>query len=344
MYKATYSKKVLNFNFTAQTSRGIIEEHTIYLLKIWHISNPEIVGVGEAAPLKGLSIDYRPDFETFVSHISENINDFDETLLEDFPAIRFAVETALIDLESGGKKHLYHTDFYNGKLQIPINGLVWIAQISEMKNQILKKVSEGYSTVKLKIGANNFEDEIELLKAIRKEFSEKELVIRLDANGAFEANLALDKLHILSQFAIHSVEQPILQGQTHEMANLCKYSPIPIALDEELIGKFSLEQKWKLLYDIKPKYVICKPTLLGGFSATEEWIMLAESLNIGWWLTSALESNIGLNAIAQFASKYNLDVPQGLGTGNLYNNNIQSPLTAKNGLLFYNKNASWDNI
>ena len=216
-----------------------------------------------------------------------------------------------------------------------------MAPIVEMKSQIKIKINEGFSIIKLKIGANNFENEVELLKQIRSEYSPIDLQIRLDANGAFAVNEAAEKLNILSQFKIHSIEQPIRPNQIQAMATLCSQSPIPIALDEELIGKYTLEEKWQLLFDIKPKFIILKPTLLGGFAATEEWIMLAQNLNIGWWITSALESNVALNAIAQFASKYTTEIPQGLGTGSLYTNNIQSPLTVQSGLLFYNQSVSW---
>jgi O-succinylbenzoate synthase len=344
LYKSSFYKNILRFKSDAETSRGILKEHTSYLLKVWDSSNPELAGIGEAAPLKGLSLDDRDDFEHVITHITSEFDEFDDFILEDFPAIRFALETAMADLENGGKKIIFDTDFYSGKQQIPINGLVWMADKATMAKQIIEKIEAGFDTIKLKIGAIDFEDELDLLKSIRKEFSKKEITIRVDANGAFSKKEAFEKLKRISDYGIHSIEQPIKHGQKEAMAELCSKTPIPIALDEELIGKMSQEEKWELLYLIKPQYVIFKPTLLGGLSATEEWIMLAENLNIGWWITSALESNIGLNAITQFTSKYDVKTPQGLGTGSLYHNNINSPLTVEKGHIFYNPKQSWGGI
>jgi o-succinylbenzoate synthase len=336
-FQATYQKHILKFKFDAKTSRGVYHEHTVYFLKIWNVNNPEIFGLGEAAPLKGLSIDDRPDFEKVLENICSNINHFNAEILSDFPSIQFALETAWADLENGGKRMIFNTDFYHSQYKIPINGLVWMGDKQTMLHELRNKINESFSTVKLKVGGINFEDEIEILKNIRKEFSPRDITIRLDANGAFSQKDAFEKIKVLSDFAIHSIEQPISQGQLEAMTELCSKSPIPIALDEELIGKMTQEQKWEMLYFIKPQYIILKPTLLGGFSASDEWIMLAENLNIGWWVTSALESNIGLNAIAQFTSKHEITIPQGLGTGSLYENNVESPLIVKCGFLEYQK-------
>lgn len=344
MYNASFHKHTLDFKFEAGTSRGVLQNHAAYYLKVWDNQNPEMVGIGEAAPLKGLSIDDRADFEQTLKYITDNFNEFNQELLADFPSILFALETAMLDLENQGKKLIFETDFYQGKQNIPINGLVWMADKETMAHQIRQKIKTGFTTIKLKIGAINFEDELDLLRCIRQEFSENQVIIRVDANGAFTQKEAFEKLKMLSDYTIHSIEQPIKQGQQEAMAELCSISPIPIALDEELIGKMTQEQKWEMLYLIKPQYIILKPTLLGGFAATQEWIMLAENLNIGWWITSALESNIGLNAIAQFTSKYDVVLPQGLGTGSIYHNNINSPLVVANGYLKYDSKLSWGNI
>jgi L-alanine-DL-glutamate epimerase-like enolase superfamily enzyme len=231
--------------------------------------------------------------------------------------------------------------FTEGKKVIPINGLVWMGDKEFMKNQIKDKIETGFSCIKMKIGAIDFEAEIELLRTIRNEFSSQEIELRVDANGAFNPKNALEKLKKLSELEIHSIEQPIMQGQVQEMATLCLKSPLPIALDEELIGVFSLQEKKKLLATINPQYIILKPSLVGGFQGSTEWIQLAQQNNCGWWITSALESNIGLNAIAQFTHTLNSSLPQGLGTGGLFSNNFVSPLAIKNGTLKYHPEKSW---
>ena len=213
---------------------------------------------------------------------------------------------------------------------------------SFMKEQIAQKLSEGFSCIKMKIGAIDFKTEIDLLQNIRSEFSASEIELRVDANGAFTPNDALEKLQLLSELELHSIEQPIKQGQWQEMAALCEQTPLPIALDEELIGVFSLSEKQKLLETIQPQYIILKPSLIGGFKGSDEWISLAQKQNIGWWITSALESNVGLNAISQYTFTKNVKLPQGLGTGSLYTNNISSPLRISNGTLLYDTNLSWE--
>ncbi|HSM64126.1 MAG TPA: o-succinylbenzoate synthase, partial [Gillisia sp.] len=224
---------------------------------------------------------------------------------------------------------------------IPINGLVWMGEKSFMKEQILSKIKDGFKCIKLKIGAIDFNSELDLLKFIRSEFSSEEIEIRVDANGAFSPEDALAKLKRLSQFNIHSIEQPIKQGQWEKMAKLCELTPIPIALDEELIGITDVTKKLDLLQTIKPQYIIFKPSLIGGYRGTEEWLNLANEMSIGWWVTSALESNVGLNAISQWTFTKNSPLPQGLGTGGLYTNNFESPLEVKNGTIMYNPKTSW---
>lgn len=341
MLKASWHKHELLFKFDAKTSRGSMKTHTAYFIKLWESENPGIFGLGEASPLKGLSTDHRPDFEKYLTKFTENLHEWDENEFSQFPSIRFGLETAILDLKNGGTQKFFDTGFYFGKQSIPINGLVWMADKATMQNQIKEKIAAGFTTIKLKVGAIAFADELALLKYIRKEFTEKDITIRLDANGAFSVQEALEKLKRLSEFGVHSIEQPIKQGQIAQMAEICASSPLPIALDEELIGIYHHQDKNHLLETIKPPYIILKPTLLGGLKASKEWIEICNSMGIGWWMTSALESNIGLNAICQFTSTFQNALPQGLGTGSLYHNNIMSPLTVKNGFIFYNTNQKF---
>ncbi|WP_317170122.1 o-succinylbenzoate synthase [Rhodocytophaga rosea] len=258
------------------------------------------------------------------------------------PAIQFGVETALLDLRNGGKRIIFKNDFSAGKTGIPINGLIWMGKPEFMRQQIDEKLMQGYTCLKLKIGALDFDKECELLGYIRKQYPAEQITLRVDANGAFSTGDALEKLKILAQYDLHSIEQPIRQGQWSEMASLCRHTPLLIALDEELIGV--IDKKQELLQTIHPQFIILKPSLLGGFHHSLEWIKLAEKMNIGWWITSALESNIGLNAISQFTASLNNPLPQGLGTGQLYSNNITSPLEISKGYLHYNLARSWSDI
>ncbi|TAF74104.1 MAG: o-succinylbenzoate synthase [Bacteroidetes bacterium] len=342
MLKAFYKKHILNFKFEAGTSRGILNEHIVWYVYVYNETEPTIFGIGEAAPLKGLSIDYLPDFETIIQNIISKFNIDNALDFTQFPSLKFAFETAFLDLKNYGIRKIFDTDFYNQEKKIAINGLVWMNTASHMKAQIIEKINNGFDTIKLKIGAIDFKQELELLKFIRKEFSNNDIKIRLDANGAFNYIEALEKLKQLSQYQIHSIEQPIKQGQEQEMAFLCQHSPIAIALDEELIGISDKNAQKKLLETINPTYIILKPTLLGGFESTKNWIELAKSKSINWWMTSALESNIGLNAICQFCSTFKNDLKQGLGTGSLYKNNVTSPLSVKNGTVYYKQSEKWE--
>jgi O-succinylbenzoate synthase len=346
MFKASYIKHNLKFKTPAGTSRGVLTSKDSYYLKLQSKENPSIFGIGEASPLQGLSVDNFDSFEEKIKSVCDEINkknDMPEDLeLNKFPAIEFALETAILDLENGGQRKVVDTPFFDSQFGIDINGLVWMSDKDNMRQQIKEKISQGFDCIKLKIGALNFEDELDLLKEVRKDFSEEQLQIRLDANGAFKNEEALEKLKRLSEFDIHSIEQPIKQGQWGIMANLCKNSPIDIALDEELIGVNTVSGKQLMLQIIKPQYLILKPTLLGGFQSSQEWIEIAMGMGIDWWVTSALESNIGLNAISQWTSSFNLDMYQGLGTGQLFENNIDCPLEIKDGKLFYNNKKSWD--
>ncbi len=349
--RASVTKKVFEFNFVARTSRGRMKERTSWFIKLWDEHNPSVFGLGECAPLPGLSIDDKPDFESILIQVAENVSSLkinSSTLLKDaavlvqsgYSSILFGLETALLDLRNGGKRIIFDNSFLTSK-PIPINGLVWMGDLDQMLQQASIKIDEGFRCIKIKVGGLNFEKECDILNYIRKKYFREEITLRLDANGAFKTEEALYKLYDLSKFKIHSIEQPIKAKQP-ELEELCRKSPIPIALDEELIGIDSVEAKRDLLSQTKPQYIIIKPSLHGGIQGSQEWISIAESLNIGWWITSALESNVGLNAICQLTANYPIAIPQGLGTGALYENNFESPLEVKTGELFYNPKLSWN--
>lgn len=342
MIKASYTKYILDFKRPSGTSRGILLQKETWFL---FLKKEGKTGIGECGLLRALSIDDRPDYEDKLKWVCENIHMGKEVLWEnlmEFPSIQFGVEQAFLSLESESPFVLFPSEFTKGSESIPINGLVWMGDEAFMKEQIDEKIASGFHCIKLKIGAIDFEKELSLLAFIRRYFTPEMIEIRVDANGGFSATEALDKLRQIAGFKIHSIEQPIPKNLHDSMAELCKSSPIPIALDEELIGVFDREEKIKLLTKIKPHYLILKPSLVGGFRGAEEWIELAEEFNIGWWITSALESNIGLNAIAQWTFTLNNSMPQGLGTGALYTNNFESPLKVRNGLLSYKCDSPWD--
>lgn len=341
----SYNPHTLQFKFDARTSRGAISEHKVYFVNVWDTATPEVYGRGECAPLAGLSMDYRPDLEHKLLQVAVLVNNqqvelsIDAALpqelgLQEWPALRFALETALLDLENGGNGLIYDNAFSRGERGIPINGLVWMGDREFMQQQIEQKLNDGYTCLKLKIGSLDFKTELEILQSIREVAGADQLTVRVDANGAFAPQEAYKKLERLAKYELHSIEQPIRQGQVQETAQLCAYTPVPIALDEELIGVQEPEAKVELLESIKPQYIILKPTLVGGLAASAEWISMAEARQIGWWMTSALESNIGLNAIAQFTAQCDITLPQGLGTGQLYHNNIPSPLQIRHGELW----------
>lgn len=345
MLKADYQYYPLNFKQASGTSRGVLTQKDSWFIRIWDDKNPDVKGVGECSIIKGLSSDDRDGYVDKIKEICESIDDYWYYLedgLTEWPSIYFGLETAFLDFQAKGSKVLFPSDFTKGKAQIPINGLVWMGDSGFMKEQIQQKLEDGFDCLKLKIGAINFDEEIKLLQAIRKDFGSDKIELRVDANGAFSPADALNKLKILSEFQIHSIEQPIKAGQWKTMADLCLFSPLPIALDEELIGVSDLSLKNELLDTIKPQYIILKPSLLGGIKGSKEWINLAEERNIPWWITSALESNIGLNAIAQWTYTLNNPMPQGLGTGQIYSNNIVSPLHMSKGFLAYDTSAKWE--
>ncbi|NJN26260.1 MAG: o-succinylbenzoate synthase [Cyclobacteriaceae bacterium] len=348
--KISIHKYTLDFRFEAGTSRGIMTAHHVWFLKLWHPENPSVFGLGECAPLPGLSPDLQGDLAAAMTHLVSVIDaakDMEAISVEAifsprFPALRFAIETAMRDLKQGGNRILFDNGFSRSEVTIPINGLVWMGNKKLMQERIGQKIEDGFTCIKIKIGGIDFEDELDLLAHIRRAYSAREITIRLDANGAFTPNNALQSLEKLALFDIHSVEQPIAAGDWPGMSRICEKSPIPIALDEELIGVYQRSEKIRMLNEIRPAYVILKPSLLGGFEQTGEWIGLAAESKIGWWVTSALESNIGLNAIAQFVGNYPSDMPHGLGTGQLYHNNFTSPLQVRSGQLHYELNRPWD--
>ena len=335
-YHATFEKKTYTFKQPSGTSRGILTEKHAWFLYLTSDLIKDKVGVGECSIIPGLSPDFI-DFEQYENEIQSvclNINHYieNQNILEVFPSILFGLETALLDLNSANGV-FFDTYFTRKERGIPINGLIWMGTKEFMIQQIEDKLKEGFTCLKMKVGAIDFEQELSILKSIRDRFSSSEIELRVDANGAFTPEEALFKLDQLAKFDLHSIEQPIKQGQIHLMAELCKNTPLPIALDEELIRVNKFEDKKQLLKDINPKYIILKPSLHGGFVGTKEWISLADNQRIPWWITSALESNVGLNAIAQFASSFENKLPQGLGTGRLYEFNEQTSLYIRNGYL-----------
>lgn len=351
MIKARWLKYPLKFRFPAGTSRGFLDRKLSYLMVLANAENR--TGIGECGPLPGLSPDHLPEIEVKLTSLCRKIETrspstpdelgsyLDASVSKEWPSLKMGLETAFRDLFNGGRRIIFNNQFIKGR-KIPINGLIWMGSREFMIGQIDKKIREGYRCVKMKIGALDFEEEIEILKYLRKSFPGGDFSIRVDANGAFTYEEAHPKLGQLHDLGIHSIEQPIKAGQPDKMAELCRNAGIPVALDEELIGPYEPEEKEVLLDTLRPSFIVLKPTLLGGFLETENWIRLAQARGIGWWITSALESNIGLNAIAQYTLEHDINMAQGLGTGQLYTNNINAPLEITNGSLGYNPARSWD--
>ena len=333
-------ERTLHFKQPAGTSRGVYTTRKIWLI---HLSDGQHEGVGECAPLPDLSCDARPDYEDILNKVCADFcqrGEIDNEAMRPYPSMLFGLETALLNLRN--RELLFDTAFSRGEVGIPINGLVWMGTFEEMRQRIEAKLSQGFRCVKLKIGAIDFDAELELIKQIRSRFSHHDVELRVDANGAFSFDEALYKLELLSQYALHSIEQPIKAGQWSYMSELCRESPLPIALDEELIGINAPEQKRQMLNIIRPRYIILKPSLHGGIQGCREWLDIACDMRIGSWITSALESNVGLNAIAQFCSEVygdSISMPQGLGTGLLFTDNIPMPLEIKGDRLWISKRS-----
>ncbi|MEZ4811333.1 MAG: o-succinylbenzoate synthase [Allomuricauda sp.] len=340
--KATYKKYTLNFKVPSGTSRGILKEKETWFLLL---RDKDKYGVGECGLLRGLSIDDVPNYGQKLTWACDHIHFGEAKLLEalsEYPSVQFGVEQAFLSLKSKNPFELFPSEFTQKGSPISINGLIWMGDETFMLTQLEQKLKDGFQCIKMKIGAIDFEKELSILKSIRKNFRSDEIELRVDANGAFSTQEALEKLKRLSEYELHSIEQPIRPKQWEKMAELCQGSPVPIALDEELIGVFSVTEKQRLLLTVRPQYIILKPSLVGGLAASSEWIKLAEEYGVGWWVTSALESNIGLNAIAQWTYTLQNNMPQGLGTGSLYTNNFDGPLEVSEGKLYYRANKNWE--
>lgn len=340
----SFERKLFHFKQPSGTSRGILTEKHAWFLYVHQTDQLNVVGTGECSIIPGLS----PDFESFSQYESQldklchavnagAFRSFSEIhhSIQNYPSLLFGVETALIDLQNGGKGMLFDSDFTRGKKSIPINGLIWMGTEVFMQAQIEEKLALGYDCIKMKIGAIEFEKELGILRNLRERFPVSELTLRVDANGAFSKSEAMDKLTQLAALEIHSIEQPIAAGNWSDIAELCAQTPLPIALDEELIGIYEFDQKTALIHSIQPQYIILKPSLHGGLTGCEAWISIAEKAGIPWWITSALESNVGLNAIAQFTATYENSLPQGLGTGGLYVENTPTSLYIEKGNLYF---------
>lgn len=342
-YDIHIEPRTFHFIQPAGTSRGVYHERHSWFLYITSPEHPEMKpGMGECAPLPDLSCDacpgtYQAELERLCHHFTQTgVIDFE--LFENYPSMLFGLETALLHFQNQSLR-FYDTSFSRGEVGIPINGLVWMGDYDEMYHRIQEKLNKGFTCIKLKIGAIDFDQELALLRYIRSSFSEQDVTLRVDANGAFSPTDALSKLEKLAQLGIHSIEQPIKAGQWEEMRKLQTESPIPIALDEELIGINTLKQKEELMAFIQPHFIILKPSLHGGIKGCNEWITLAQKYGIGYWITSALESNIGLNAIAQWTAAIHevpITLPQGLGTGLLFHDNVPVPLAIKHDQLWFN--------
>ncbi len=349
-----YKAHTLKFKFKAGTSRGVLTEKKTWLLNVHESHHPEVYGLGECGPLEGLSIDDHPEYEPFIERVAQGLRQeampgsegevyslVKQVVPKELPALRFGLESALLDLLNEGQRMIFKNRLVASGDRLPINGLIWMGDIEWMRDQIAEKLEAGYSCIKLKIGALDFEKECELIEGIRKRYSADQITLRVDANGAFRTNEALAKLKRLGEYDLHSIEQPIMPHQPEAMQMVCKHSKVPVALDEELIGVHGEEEKRELLRFIQPQYLVLKPTLLGGMAYTKDWIGLAQEKGIGWWITSALESNIGLNAITQFTASFPVGMPQGLGTGQLYENNFDSPLRVSRGCISYDQDTPW---
>lgn len=324
--RLAFAPYTLKFKTPGGTSRGVMHTKLTYIIKVWDETDPSRFGIGEAAVFEGLSKEAGPRYEYKLIETLANVALGVGTDLTDFPSIQFGLEQALLDFSHGCRGIYFPSSFTEGKSSIEINGLVWMGRLEEMLTRLEEKIADGFRCIKLKIGAIDFNDEITMLRVIRSRFSADELEIRVDANGGFNMENVIAALHVLHSLDVHSIEQPIPAGHWDLMGFLCQISPVPIALDEELIGINRTEQKVALLDAIRPAYIILKPSLCGGLNCAGEWIQLARERNIGWWVTSALESNVGLNVLAQWVATLGVRMPQGLGTGGVFSNNFTSPL------------------
>ncbi len=321
-FSANYKKHTLRFRVPAGTSRGVLREKSVYFLRL-HANGR--TGTGECAPWHGLSIDATPDFETQLAEVCRRISAGehpDGIHLPHLPALQFGLEMAWLDWRNGGTGILFDIPFTRGEINLPTHGLIWMDSADGLRRQIEAKIAAGFTVIKMKIGAIDFADECVVLAGVRREYPADRIALRLDANGAFSPESATEKLAALAQFGIEFLEQPIKPGQWDALAELCAATPIPIVLDEELIGHNTPAERRRLLDTIRPQGIVLKPALLGGFAACDDWIAAATERGIQWWANSALESNVGLSAICQWVSARAPDRVHGLGTGKLYENNV----------------------
>ena len=347
VWEAWIQTHTLIFKGPAGTSRGTLTQKPVSYICLKDTSTGTI-GIGECSTLQGLSPEHGTGYNQALLDLAEAINNGDQSLeaayqaFQGWPSVQFGLEQAYLDWLNGGQRILFDTAYTRGTEGIPINGLIWMNNIPTMRQAINEKLDQGYRCLKLKVGARNWDEEYQLIQEVRSQYSASELEIRVDANGAFREDDAYSKLQQLEKLEVHSIEQPLPANAWEATAELCEQAPVPVALDEGLIGHTASEQKIALLEKLKPQYIILKPSLIGGIRHANEWIQVAENRGIGWWATSALESNIGLNAISQWVSSYEIRRPQGLGTGGLYTNNIPAPMTIDQGKLFYHPHEKWD--
>lgn len=345
MIAARWIERTLEPVFPLGTSKGTITARSVWYLIAWDEARPNVRGIGEAALFSGHSREFPADVRTKLVELCANTTDWEQRLhtdLVEVPSVRFAVEQCLRDLAVSGSKELFPSAFTLGRQGIPINGLVWMGDKDTMRQRIRSLIEAGNRCVKMKIGAIGIADELQLLHEVREEFNVDDLVLRVDANGAFDQRNVMDVLNRLADLQVESIEQPIAPGLYEAMAELCASTPLPIALDEDLIGQNRSDSKRDLLNTVRPQHIVIKPSLVGGWAAATEWISLAQERSIGWWITSALESNIGLNAIAQWTATLGVAVPQGLGTGRVYVDNVVSPLHVEAGALWYRPEMAWE--
>lgn len=345
MIEAAWKEVTFTPRFPLGTSKGVLQERTVWYLAAWHKDRPHVRGIGEAAPFPGHSTEFPAEVRTKLLELCAHTADWEERMRGDLvrvPSVRFAVEQCLRDLQASGSKVLFPSDFTLGRRGVPINGLVWMGDKHTMRQRIQAQIDAGNRCVKMKIGAIGTEDELDLLAEVRRHFSAEELTLRVDANGAFNNRNVMPVLDRLAGLGVESIEQPVGAGLYEVMAEVCANSPVPVALDEDLTGLHTGGAKQDLLDNVRPRYIVIKPSLVGGWAAAEEWIELAEARNIGWWITSALESSIGLNAIAQWTATLDVRRPQGLGTGSVYLDNIPSPIRVNAAELEYRPEMAWD--
>lgn len=353
VYTVEITKRVFNFRFEARTSRGIMPDRPCWFLKIRSAQYPTTFGIGEVAPLFGLSLETLQQVEeeldklpTLLANATVPLNADPLVLEQSFrlssfsSSMKFGVIMALLDLYHGGRKKYFDCPFFEGT-PMPINGLVWMADAETMLEKAEEKIFQGFNCIKLKVGGLDFEKECSVLQTIRSKFSPQELTIRLDANGAFTKQDVAEKLALLSSFHIHSIEQPLKPAEHLGYPDILFNSPIPVALDEQLIGRFSLVEKDHLVQALRPSFLVLKPGMVGGFSDCQQWISVAQNRGVGWWITSALESPLGLSAIAQFASLFDPEIPQGLGTGQVFEELFDHPLVVEKGHLWLNSAQKW---